>query len=65
MYSYAACKKGEEGKLRIRDINQALQKIRRHKAYQDAMMRWLSPHRQLQLQKILPQFLDDVSSPTP
>ncbi len=64
MYSYAACQKGEAGKLRIHDINQALQKIRRQKAYQDAMMRWLSPHRQQQLQKNLPQFVNDVSSPT-
>jgi uncharacterized protein (TIGR02285 family) len=64
MYSYAACQHGVEGKLRIRDINQALQKLRGNKAYQDAMMRWLSPHRQQQLQQILPQFVDDVSSPS-
>lgn len=64
MYSYAACQNGAEGKLRIRDINQALQKLRATKAYQEVMMRWLSPHRQQQLQKILPQFVNDVSSPT-
>jgi uncharacterized protein (TIGR02285 family) len=64
MYSHVACQNSAEGKARIRDINQALQKVRATKAYQDVMMRWLSPHRQQQLQKMLPQFVDDVSSPT-
>lgn len=64
MYSYVACQNGADGQARIRDINQALQKLRSTKAYQDVMMRWLSPHRQQQLQKILPQFVNDVSSPT-
>lgn len=64
MYSYVACQNSAEGKIRIRDINQALQKLRGTKTYLDAMMRWLSPHRQQQLQKILPQFVNDVSSPT-
>ncbi|RVU40431.1 hypothetical protein EOE67_05105 [Rheinheimera riviphila] len=64
IYSYVACQNSAEGKLRIRDINQALQKLRGNKAYLDAMMRWLSPHRQQQVQKILPQFADDVNSPS-
>jgi len=63
MYSYVACQKGDEGNLRIRDINHALQKLRATKAYQEVMMRWLSPQRQQQLQKHLPQFVDDMGSP--
>lgn len=64
MFSYAACQNSAEGKMRIRDINQALQKLRGNKAYLDAMMRWLSPHRQQQLQKILLVFFADERTPT-
>ena len=63
MFSYAACQDSAEGELRLRDINRALQKLRPTKAYQTAMMQWLSPHRQLQLQKHLPQFVLDVNPP--
>jgi uncharacterized protein (TIGR02285 family) len=63
MVSYAACQDSAEGELRLRDINRALQKLRSTKAYQTSMMQWLSPHRQLQLQKYLPQFISDVNSP--
>ena len=63
MYSYVACQDSVEGERRIQDINQALKNLRGTKAYQDPMMRWLSPHRQQQLQQALPMFIDDMNTP--
>ena len=65
MVSYVGCQASAEGERRLRDINVALLKLRRTSGYQKFMMQWLSPHRQLQLQKHLPQFVDDVRSPKP
>ncbi len=64
MYSYIGCQMGDQGEMRLRDINVALQPLRATAVYQKLMMQWLSPHRQLQLQQALPQFVDDVSLPT-
>ncbi|MBU1437590.1 MAG: hypothetical protein KKF79_09515 [Gammaproteobacteria bacterium] len=65
IYSYVACQAGAGGQSRLRDINSALRKVRSTKAYQQVMLQWLSPHRQLQLQQALPQFVSDETSPTP
>jgi len=63
MYSYVACQASAEGKRRLQDINQALQKLRATQAYQNLLMRWVSPHRQQLLQKALPKFVDDMNAP--
>jgi len=65
MVSYAACQNSAAGEARLRDINQALQKLRLTTAYQTAMMQWLSPERQLQLQQYLPQFVSENAAPQP
>lgn len=65
MVSYVACQASAEGAGRLRDINVALQKLRRTSSYQKLMVQWLSPHRQRQLQQVIPQFVDDVKSPKP
>lgn len=64
MYSYVACQASEEGRRRVSDINQALQKLRATPQYQNLMMRWLSPHRQQQLLKALPKFVADLQVPS-